>query len=139
MAAIPCYHDNDITLKKIIQNELWDYKNLNSNTINMILNFEPQIEKPFLITLIKLKSFYEKILYEKSLEELLNSDKNELLENIRDAALNGEKPKLNSLLNSFVFTNEETYLYLNTINFRLIKLLDIHNYNEDINDFNLTN
>ena len=32
----------------------------------------------------------KKILYEKSLEELLNSDKNELLENIRDAALNGE-------------------------------------------------
>ena len=60
------------------------------------------------------------------------------MENIRDAALNGEKPKLNSLLNSFVFSNEETYLYLNTINFRLIKLLDIHNYNEDINDFNLT-
>ncbi len=139
LAVIPCYHDNDITLRKIIQTELKDYKNLNSNTINMILNFSNSNRKTIINNLEKIKSFYEKkILSEESLEKLLNSDRNELFENIRDAALDGNEIKLNSLLNNYAFANEDAYLYLNSINFRLIKLLDIHNHNKSLNDLNLT-
>ena len=60
----------------------------------MILNYSNLNRKTILNNIEKIKSFYEKkILYEKSLEVLLNSDRNELFENIRDAALNGEKTK----------------------------------------------
>ena len=38
LAIIPCYNDNDITLRKVVQSELKEFKNLNSNTINMILS-----------------------------------------------------------------------------------------------------
>ena len=39
LATIPCYNDTDITLRRLIQNELKEYKNLNSNAVNMILNY----------------------------------------------------------------------------------------------------
>ena len=130
LAIIPCYNDNDITLRKLIQNELKDFKNINSNFINIIINYSNLNRKTILNNLEKIKSFYEnKVLSENTLEILLNSDRNELFEDIRDAALNGDKIKLNDLLSRFSFANEDTYLYLNMINFRLNKLLDIHKQN----------
>ena len=138
-ATIPCYNDNDITLRKLIQFDLKDFKNLNSNTINMILTYSNMNRKYIINNLEKIKTFYDKkILSEESLETLLNSDRNELFENIRDAALNGDQKRLNELFGSFSFSNEDTFLYLNMINFRLVKLLDIHKHNELNNNFELT-
>ena len=139
LAIIPCYNDNDITLRKLINSELKEFKNLNSNVINMILNYSNLNRKTIKNNLDKIKSFYDKkVLSEESLEELLNSDRNELFENIRDASLSGDKTKLNNLLSNFAFSNEDAYLYLNMINYRLIKLLEIHKTNESFDDFNVT-
>ena len=139
LAAIPCYNDTEITLRKLIQIELKNFKNLNPNTINMILNYSNLNRKTILNNIEKIKSFYEKrILSEDTLEILLNADRNEVFENIRDAALNGDKVKLNNLLGNFTFANEDTYLYLNMINYRLIKLLDILKLNEDNQSIELT-
>ena len=52
--------------------------------------------------------------------------------------MNGEKIKLNNLLSNFSFANEDTYQYLNMINFRLIKLLEIHKENEIYQNFEIT-
>ena len=139
MAIIPCYNDNDITLRKLIQNELSGFKNLNPNIVNMILNYSNLNRKTVLNNLEKIKTFYEnKIISDDTLETLLNSDRNELFENIRDAALIGDKTKLNSLLNNFAFTNDDTFVYLNKINYKLIKLLEIHKENNKHSDFNIT-
>ena len=139
MAIIPCYNDNDITLRKLIQNELGGFKNLNPNIVNMILNYSNLNRKTVLNNLEKIKTFYEnKIISDDTLETLLNSDRNELFENIRDAALIGDKTKLNSLLNNFAFTNDDTFVYLNKINYKLIKLLEIHKENNKHSDFNIT-
>ena len=139
LAIIPCYNDNDITLRKLINSELKEFKNLNSNVINMILNYSNLNRKTIKNNLDKIKSFYDKkVLSEESLGELLNSDRNELFENIRDASLSGDKTKLNNLLSNFAFSNEDAYLYLNMINYRLIKLLEIHKTNESFDDFNVT-
>ena len=139
LAIIPCYNDNDITLRKLINSELKEFKNLNSNVINMILNYSNLNRKTIKNNLDKIKSFYDKkVLSEESLEELLNSDRNELFENIRNASLIGDKTKLNNLLSNFAFSNEDAYLYLNMINYRLIKLLEIHKTNESFDDFNVT-
>ena len=136
LGIIPCYNDNEITLKRIIQQELQEFKNLNSNTMNMILTYSNLNRKTITNNLEKIKMFYEKkILTEESLETLLNSDRNEIFENIRDATLNGDKVELNKLLSNFTFANEDTYLYLNTINFRLSKLLDIHKHNVENQSF----
>ncbi len=139
LAIIPCYNDSDITLKKLIQNELSTFKNVDSNIVNMILNYSNLNRKAILNNIEKIKSFYEnKIISNDSLETLLNSDRNELFENIRDAALSGDKTKLNELLNNFPFTNEDTFLYLNKLNYKLIKLLEIHKENNIHGDFNTT-
>ena len=139
LAIIPCYSDNDITLRKVVLTELKEFKNLNSNTINMILSYSNLERKTILNNLEKIKSFYEnKVLSEDSLETLLNSDRNEMFENVRDAALSGDKTKLNALLSNFSFSNEDSFLYLNMINYRLIKLLDIHKKNTNNNDFSVT-
>ena len=139
LAVIPCYSDSEITLRKLIQHELREFKNLNSNIINMILNYSNLNRKTISNNLEKIKSYYnKKILSEDSLEVLLNSDRNEMFENIRDAALNGDKAKLNTLLGNFAFSNEDTYLYLNMINYRLIKLLDIHKQNVNNHNFEIT-
>ncbi len=139
LAVIPCYSDNEITLKKIILQELQGFKNLNSNIINMILTYSNLDRKKITNNLEKIKLFYEKkVLTEDSLDILLNSDRNEIFENIRDAALNGDKVGLNKLLSNFNFANEDTYLYLNMINFRLIKLLDIYKQNVDDQGFEIT-
>ena len=139
LAIVPCYKDTEITLRKLIQNELKDFKNLNSNITNMILNYSNLNRKTILNNIEKIKSFYEKkTVSENSLEILLNGDRNEIFENIRDAALEGNKIKLNNLLGIFTFANEDTYLYLNMINYRLTKLLDIHKQNVVNNNFDLT-
>ena len=139
LVIIPCYNDNDITLRKLIQNELGEFKNLNSNSVNMILNYSNLNRKNILNNIEKIKSFYEnKIISDNNLETLLNSDRNELFENIRDAALSGDKTKLNVLLNNFPFTNEDAFLYLNKLNYKLIKLLEIHKENNKHGDFNIT-
>lgn len=139
LAIIPCYNDNDFTLKKLVNSELKEFKNVNSNAINMILNYSNLNRKTILNNLDKIKSFYDKkVLSEESLETLLNSDRNEFFENIRDASLIGDKTKLNNLLNNFAFQNDDAFFYLNMINFRLIKLLEIHKANEKYNDLNLT-
>ncbi len=139
LAVIPCYSDNDITLRKLIQNELGGFKNLNSNAINMILSYSNLNRKTILNNIEKIKSFYDKkVLSENTLETLLNSDRNEMFENIRDAALIGDKAKLNDLFGSYAFSNEDTFLYINMINYRLVKLLDIHKQNKINNDLSIT-
>ena len=105
----------------------------------MILNYSNLNRKTILNDIDKIKSFYDnKIISEESLETLLNTDKNEIFESIRDAALLGNKEKLNYLLKDFTFASEDTYLYLNMINSRLIKLLDIHNINKDYNNLEVS-
>ena len=138
-AIIPCYNDNEITLRKLIQAELKLFDNVNSNTINMILSYSNLNRKTILNNIDKIKSYFDKKkLVEETLDVLLNSDRNEVFENIRDAALSGEKNKLNSLLGNFSFSKEDSFQYLNMINFRLARLLDIHKQNLNNKDFNLT-
>ncbi len=127
LAIIPCYNDTEITLRKLIQFELRDFKNLNSNIINMIITYSNLNRKTVINNLDKIRTYFEKkIITDKELDTLLNIDKDELFENIRDAALEGNKHKLNSLLGNFVFSNEDAHMYLNAINYRLLKLLEIH-------------
>jgi len=138
LGIIPCYNDNEITLRKLIQHELKEFKNLNSEAINMLLTYSNSNRKNILNNIEKIKSFFEKkVISEESLEILLNSDRNEMFENIRDAALNGDKKRLNNLLGNFAFTNEDTYVYLNMMNYKLIKLLEIHKLNTNNQSFDM--
>ena len=130
LAVIACYNDTEITLKNLVQKELNNFQNINKDTVDMIIKYSNLNRKTILTNLEKIKNYFnKKILDYNSLESLLNSDRNEIFENIRDAALEGEKNRLNELMSNFNFTPEDTYIYLNMLNFRLSKLLDIHRQN----------
>ena len=46
---------------------------------------------------------------------------------IRDSCFEGNKEKLNKSLGNIIFQNEDSYLYLNNLNLRVQKLLEILN------------
>ena len=105
----------------------------------MILNYSNFNRKTIRNNLDKIKSYYDKkILSEDSLDVLLNSDRNEIFENIRDAAIIGDKAKLSSLLDNFLFSNEDVYLYLNMLNYRLLKILEIKKNVDENNNIEQT-
>ena len=131
LAIIPCYMDNEITLKKIILQNLKNYKDLDANKINLILKYSNNNREMIHNNILKIKTFFSnKVLIETELEELLNTDKNEMFENIRDAALMGDKIKLKELLNEYSFTKEDAFMYFNNFNSKLLKLLEILNFKQ---------
>ena len=128
LAVIPCYMDNEISLKRIISKNLKDYKNLDTNNLNLILRYSNNSREMIYNNILKIKTFFnDKILNFSQLEELLDTDRNEMFENIRDAALMGDKNKLNELLNNYSFAKEDAFMYLNIFNSKLLKLLEILN------------
>ena len=141
LSLIPCYNDNDYTLQRIVNEELKGFKNLNKEVIELILEASSKDRRKILSNIQKIKSFFEtRVIETNELENLLNSDRNEVFENIRDAALAGDKIKLNKFLNNFMFSQDDTFRYLNMINIRLIKLLELHNFRESNNlDFAVNN
>lgn len=140
LSIIPCYNDNDYTLQRIIKDELKGFKDLTTEVIELILEISNKDRKKILSNIQNIKTYFEKkVIKIDELENLLNSDRNEVFENVRDAALSGDKEKLNKLLNNFSFGQDDAYQYLNMINFRLIKLLELHNLGEKNLDLAVNN
>ena len=125
-AIIPCYSDNEIAIKKIIQERLSGFKNLNNQTINLILNscgldrvkIDNEIQK--IIT-----CFANKEIDQNKLETLLNIRENEDFNALKDQALIGNKISTNKFMSNTIIEPEKNVMYLNIINQRLNKLLEI--------------
>ena len=125
-AVVPCYNDNEITIKKIIQEQLKGFKNLTNQTINLILNscgldrmkVDNEIQK--IIT-----CFVNKEIDQNKLETLLNIRENEDFNALKDQALIGNKIATNKFMSNTIIEPEKNIMYLNIINQRLNKLLEI--------------
>ena len=76
LAVIPCYMDNEISLKRIISKNLKDYKNLDTNNLNLILRYSNNSREMIYNNILKIKTFFnDKILNFNQLEELLDTDR----------------------------------------------------------------
>ena len=123
-----CYPDNEITIKKIIEEKLKGYEGLTTLVINLIAQnaglernkVNNEIDK--LIALFKDK----KIDYDK-LDQLLNIKTNDDFNQLKDEALNGNKITTNRLLADTIFQSENNIYYINLINQRINKLNEIEN------------
>ena len=123
-----CYPDNEITIKKIIEEKLKGYEGLTTLVINLIAQnaglernkVNNEINK--LIALFKDK----KIDYDK-LDLLLNIKTNDDFNQLKDEALNGNKITTNRLLADTIFQSENNIYYINLINQRINKLNEIEN------------
>ena len=126
-ACVPCYQDNEISIKKLINSKLNGYSGLTPYNINLILDHTNLDRSKLNNELDKIISFFldRNILSEK-LKELLNAKTNDDFNKLIDEAFMGNKSNTNKLLSNTTMDYEKNILYLNIINQRLDKLLQIH-------------
>ena len=125
-AIVPCYPDNEISLKKIIQDKLIGFVGLNTENINLILescNLDRSKLYNDLDKIVVL--FKDKKIDIEDLSKLLNQRVNEDFDLIKDAALSGKKNVTNKLLSDTIIEEEKTLFYINNINNRLNRIKDI--------------
>ena len=135
IAIVACYQDNERTLSNYIRNKLKGLTGLTQEITNIIIYNSNLNRKSIKSEISKIKVFFgeNKIEKEKVLQ-LLNVTLNKEFGQIRDAALLGDKIKVNRLMGEIEFTNEDIYSYLNQIAARLNNLNEIQNLNQNINN-----
>ena len=90
LGIIPCYKDNEISIKKIILNELKDYKGLTNQVIKLIIDNCGMDRIKLDNELNKIKTFFiNKDISIDKLELVLNSRINESFDLLKDQALIG--------------------------------------------------
>tara|TARA_Y100001958_G_C21193211_1_gene521023 strand:- start:431 stop:1417 length:987 start_codon:yes stop_codon:yes gene_type:complete len=126
-AAVACYPDNELTIKKIILERLRGFEGLSTQNLNLIIDSCKLDRVKLNNELEKIISFFQdkKIVTEK-LQSLLNIASNEDFNLLKDAALTGNKMITNKLLNETLIEPDKIIYYLNVINQRLNKLKEIN-------------
>ena len=125
-AAIACYPDSELTLKKIITQRLKNIRGLNNDSIKIIIDNSNLNRSKLNNELNKIETcFHQKILKNDELIELLNINENDSFNILRDAALKGQSSSTNKLLNETIIDEDKSFFYLNSINQQLRKINDI--------------
>lgn len=123
--AVPCYADNEISIKKIILKNLKGFEGLSAENINLIVNncnldrikLNNELEKIF-------SYFTNKKINNKELEKILDIRINDNFNLLKDAALNGNKIETNKLLSDTIIDADKNVFYLALINQRLNKIAE---------------
>lgn len=131
--VIPCYEDNEMTLKKIIHTKLKDFKGVTSQNVNIIIENCNLNRAKLNNEIEKIRVFFsDKSLNTEKIEKLLNIKTNNSFDKLKDAALLGRRKDTNKLLSDTDLDTDKNIFYLNLINQRLGKLLEINNHNDNI-------
>lgn len=129
--AVPCYADNEVTIKKIILNKLKNFKGVTTQNINLILQ-SCNLERDKLYSELDkiITCFDNNEIDDEKLVKLLNVSENNNFSVLKDEALNGNKIKTNRLLKDTFIHPEKNFLFLNMFNKRLIDLSKIDDTNK---------
>ncbi len=128
IGIVPCYPDNEISIRKIIEKSLKNYQGLTPQVVNIILQNTNLDRDKVNNELEKIQScFKDKKIDVNKIEAILNISENEDFNKLKDEALSGNKPKINRLLADTIFENDNNVYYLNSINQRINKLDEIEN------------
>ncbi len=128
---VPCYQDNEIGLKKIINYKLKGYEGLTPYNVNLIFDNCDFDRSKLLNEIEKIRIFFDKKKIETNdLQMLLNIKSSDNFDSLKDEALAGNKIKTNKLLSQTIIETEKVMYYLNSINQRLDKLIEIYQSNE---------
>lgn len=132
--TVPCYADNETTLKKIILEKLEGFNGLSNQTLNIIIENCGLDRTKLLNEIDKIKSYFnKKEIRQDELENLLNLKVNDDFNILKDHVLMGSKDKTNKLLSDTVLEPEKNILYLNFLNQRLNKIQEILKINRHNN------
>lgn len=134
--VVPCYQDNEITIRKLILKYLNDYRGLDAKIISLIIDNCSNDRAKLNNEIFKIKTYFDKkSININDLIQLLNVREDEVFNICRDNAILGKKDKTNKLLNSTIVENEKLAYYLSLINHRLLKLKEISDKNSNIEKF----
>ncbi len=123
---VPCYADSEITLKKLLINNLKNYKGLSTSNINVILESCNNDRDKLNNEISKISTYFvNKEINSDQLENLLNLKVNESFTELNDHALDGNKKIVNQLLSSTILEPEKSVLYLSIVNQRVLKISKI--------------
>ena len=126
LAIFACYEDNERTLIAYINNDLKGFKGITGEIVNLIISNSDMDRRVIKNELNKIKLFFkEKQINKNQILEILNIKKDSGFDEIRDKALMGDKIKLNKLLSETQILNEEVFFYLNNLNFRILRLMEV--------------
>ena len=121
--SIPCYPDNELSIKKIIAERLRGYEGLTSNNINIICDNCNLDRNKLYNEIEKITIFFEdKKIETEKLQILLDVKINDDFNLLRDEVLCGNLNKTNKLLSDTVLEQEKTMFYLAVLNNRLLSL-----------------
>ena len=138
--TVACYQDNEISLRKIVNNKLKGFQNLSLENINLILEKCNSDRAKLYNEIDKILIFFQdKILQSKKLEALLNLNVNEDFSSLKDQAFLGNKINTNRLLSDTNLENEKITYYLSQINNRLTNLKEIKDNAQNSNYENAIN
>ena len=128
VAIIPCYQDNHRTLSNYLLKKLKDYEGINQDIINLIIDNSGLDRKVLSNEIDKIKSlFINKKIQNQKVVNLLNNAYNIDFDKLRDSCLEGDKEKLNNNLSNITLQSEDAYFYLNNLNLRIKKLVQLQN------------
>ena len=129
---VPCYQDNELSLKKIIQKNFSGYSGVSQNFINLLIDNCSNERSKLKNEITKIKSFFlNKNIDFNKLIILLNYKDDEDFNIIKDASLSGEKEKTNKLLNTVFIDNEKIFFYVSSFMNRFMKFKEINEKNEN--------
>ena len=128
--VVPCYPDNEITLKKLISNNLKNFSGITPVIINTIINNCGKERSRIKNEIGKIKSYYENqsVSYD-SLIKILNLKEDNDFNLIKDIALSGNNSETNKVFNSAIIEPNSVAYYISVINNRLFKLKEIKKLN----------
>ena len=132
LASLPCYKDTDRTLITYVSEELKGMNGITQEIINLIISNSNSERKLIKNEIEKIKNcFSNKVIKKIELEELLNIKINANFDELRDSALLGYKNNFNKHLGQTEFLPEENFFYINSLIFRVAKLIEIQKLNEN--------
>ena len=130
--VVPCYEDNEISIRNIINSRLKGFNGLTPKNVNIILDNSTLNRVKLNNELDKIILFFQnKNIETDKLEILLNNKINESFNALKDEALMGNKKKTNKLLSETILEEEKNIFYLNILNQRLNKLKEIRNISKN--------
>jgi len=126
LAIFACYEDNERTLISYIDKELIGFKGLTGEIVNAIINNSGMNRRVIKSEILKIKDYFiDKKINKEQILEILNVKNDTGFNEIRDKALMGEKEKVNKLLSETEILSDEAFFYLNTLNYRILRLHEI--------------
>ena len=139
LAVLACYADSEKSLINYISKELIGFKGLTGELINLIIHNSGSNRKVIQSEIVKIKDFFlEKKIKKNEILEILNIRKDTGFDEIRDNALIGRKDKINQLLSEIDIVDEDSFYYINNLNFRVLKLIEINKLDEMFNNYEET-